>query len=167
MKAILAMANNRCIGKDGKIPWHYSEDLKWFKEFTMDKTIVMGRVTFEELPTLKNRDIVVLTNSICGLDMFSFHSKFSSKCRNLYIRRPYDDGDKLADCFDPEQWPDAIVVGGKRTYELLMPNITEFYVTHINQDYDGDTFMSPFEHFFNRQEVIKQFDFGKIIRYNR
>src|ERR1700761_4624590 len=60
---ILARAENGVIGKDGGIPWHISDDLKRFKALTMDKTIVMGRKTWDSLPKkpLPGRRNIVVT----------------------------------------------------------------------------------------------------------
>ena len=60
---ILAAAENGVIGKDGAIPWHISDDLKRFKALTMDKTIVMGRKTWDSLPRkpLPGRRNIVVT----------------------------------------------------------------------------------------------------------
>ena len=58
MKAIIAMSSNRCIGRDGKLPFYYKEDLKWFKEFTLYNTILIGRTTYEGLPPLKDRKLI-------------------------------------------------------------------------------------------------------------
>jgi len=56
MKAIIAMAQNRVIGKNNGLPWpSIKEDFKWFKEFTMGKTLIVGKNTFDTLPLLKNR----------------------------------------------------------------------------------------------------------------
>jgi dihydrofolate reductase len=60
-----------------------------------------------------------------------------------------------------------IVAGGAKTYVKLLPYITEFYVTHINGNYDGDVFMSSFEHLFADQEVVKEFDGHKVIKYTK
>ncbi|MEM9281065.1 MAG: dihydrofolate reductase, partial [Verrucomicrobiota bacterium] len=62
LKAIVAMASNRVIGKDGDLPWRLSEDLKWFKKLTVGNPIVMGRKTMESLPNgplPKRRNIVI------------------------------------------------------------------------------------------------------------
>ena len=153
MKAILAMAKNRCIGKDGKIPWHYSGDLKWFKEFTLHKSILIGGNTYRSLPMLVNRTIWVLSKTY---------------------------GEAGGCLSAPDEWTmyhytsnvdiipkDVIIAGGKSIYELFLPQITEFYVTHIDKEYEGDTFMFPFEHLFNKQEVIREFEFGKVIKYSK
>ncbi len=64
MKAILAMAKNRCIGIEGKIPWHIPNDFRWFKEFTTGKKLIVGKNTFDTLPMLKNREILVLIKKL-------------------------------------------------------------------------------------------------------
>ena len=62
---IVAMAENRVIGKDGKLPWHFSEDLKRFKRLTMGSTIIMGRKTFESIGSkpLPGRENFVVSRS--------------------------------------------------------------------------------------------------------
>jgi dihydrofolate reductase len=60
-----------------------------------------------------------------------------------------------------------IVAGGAKTYVKLLPYITEFYVTHVNGNYDGDVFMSPFEDLFAHQEVVKEFDGHRVILYTK
>ncbi len=69
--------------------------------------------------------------------------------------------------FYPKDWDRAIVAGGAKTYELLMPYVTELFVTHVRGNYDGDVFMPLFEHLFSNQTVVKEFDGHKVIRYNR
>jgi dihydrofolate reductase len=63
--AIVAMNAARVIGRDGTLPWHYSEDLKRFKRLTTGTTIVMGRNTFESIGSkpLPNRDNRVVTRA--------------------------------------------------------------------------------------------------------
>ncbi len=58
MKAILAMAENRVIGKNGGLPWpSIKEDFKWFREFTMGKKLIVGKNTFDTLPLLKKETL--------------------------------------------------------------------------------------------------------------
>ena len=62
LSIIVAIAENNLIGGDNKLLWHLSEDLKRFKEITMDNTIIMGRKTFESLPgILPGRKHIVIT----------------------------------------------------------------------------------------------------------
>jgi dihydrofolate reductase len=156
MKAILAMAKNRCIGIEGKIPWHIPNDFRWFKEFTTGKKLIVGKNTFDTLPMLKNREILVLTRRVEEL----------SEIPNQYLINNNDlTGKIISDVSDLD--PDIIVAGGAKTYVRLLPYITEFYVTHVNGSYDGDTFMPPFEDLFTNKEVVKEFDGHKVIKYSK
>ena len=156
MKAIMAMSENRCIGKENKIPWYIPNDFKWFKEFTTGKKLIVGKNTFDTLPMLKNREILVLTRKVEEL----------SEITNQYLINKNDlTGKIISDVSDLDS--DIIVAGGAKTYVRLLPYITEFYVTHVNGSYDGDTFMPPFEDLYNNQEVVKEFDLHKVIKYSK
>jgi len=157
MKAIIAMAQNRVIGKNGGLPWpSIPNDFKWFKEFTMGKKLIVGKNTFDTLPMLKNREILVLTRRIEEL----------SEIPNQYLINKNDlTGKIITDVSDLD--PDIIVAGGAKTYVRLLPYITEFYVTHVNGSYEGDTFMPPFEDLFTNKEVVKEFDGHKVIKYTK
>ena len=152
----MAMSENRCIGKENKIPWYIPNDFKWFKEFTTGKKLIVGKNTFDTLPMLKNREILVLTRKVEEL----------SEITNQYLINKNDlTGKIISDVSDLDS--DIIVAGGAKTYVRLLPYITEFYVTHVNGSYDGDTFMSSFEDLFTQQEVVKEFDGHKVVKYNK
>ena len=163
MKAIIAMAQNRVIGKNGTIPWHIPNDFKWFKEFTMGKTLIVGKNTFDTLPLLKNRECLVLTRPVDDIDAY---------ITNQYMVNNNAMTGQMITMEDVESYSQfrkdyLIVAGGAKTYVKLLPYITEFYVTHVNGNYDGDTFMPPFEDLFTHQEVVKEFDRHKVIVYTR
>jgi dihydrofolate reductase len=163
MKAILAMAENRVIGKNGGLPWpSIKEDFKWFKEFTTGKKLIVGKNTFDTLPLLKNREILVLTRRVEELNHIE----------NQYLINNNGLSGKIIDIrdvmiFELKNNPDIIVAGGAKTYVRLLPYITEFYVTHVNGSYDGDTFMPPFEDLFTKFELVKEFDGHKVIKYSK
>jgi len=164
MKAILAMAQNRAIGKNGGLPWpSIKEDFRWFKEFTTGKKLIVGKNTFDTLPMLKNREILVLTRRIEELDAYIQNQYFVNK--NNLSGKLIDTTD--ISLMDLNNDPDVIVAGGAKTYVRLLPYITEFYVTHVNGSYDGDTFMSSFEDLFTNKEVVKEFDGHKVVVYTR
>ena len=163
MKAILAMAQNRVIGKNGKLPWHVPNDFKWFKEFTMGKKLIVGKNTFDTLPLLKNRECIVLTRPVEGIDAY---------ITNQYLVNNNAMTGQMITMEDLESYSEfrkdcLIVAGGAKTYVKLLPYIKEFYVTHINGNYDGDVFMPPFEDLFTQQEVVKEFDGHKVIVYTK
>ena len=151
------MAKNRVIGKDGGLPWpSIKNDFIWFKEFTTGKKLIVGKNTFDTLPMLKNREILVLTRKVEEL----------SEITNQYLINKNDlTGKIISDVSDLDS--DIIVAGGAKTYVRLLPYITEFYVTHVNGSYDGDTFMSSFEDLFTNKEVVKEFDGHKVIKYTK
>ena len=164
MKAIIAMAKNRVIGKNNGLPWpSIKEDFKWFKEFTMGKTLIVGKNTFDTLPLLKNRECMVLTKPVEAIDAY---------ITNQYMVNNNAMTGQMITMEDVESYSQfrkdyLIVAGGAKTYVKLLPYITEFYVTHVNGNYDGDTFMPEFEHLFAHQEVVKEFDGHKVIMYTK
>jgi dihydrofolate reductase len=60
MDAILAVNNGGFIGLDSKLPWRSSADFKHFREMTMGKTCLVGRVTYESMPKLHGRNLIVV-----------------------------------------------------------------------------------------------------------
>jgi len=164
MKSIIAMAQNRVIGKNGGLPWpNIKEDLKHFKEFTMGKTLIVGKNTFDTLPLLKNRECLVLTKPVDDIDAY---------ITNQYMVNNNAMTGQMITMEDVESYSRfrkdyLIVAGGAKTYVKLLPYITEFYVTHVNGNYDGDTFMPPFEDLFTQQEVVKEFDGHKVVKYSK
>lgn len=167
MKAIAAMAENRAIGKNGGLPWpSIKEDFKWFKEFTMGKTLVVGRKTYDTLPPLKGRQIVVITRDFLTLvEECILHPK----CEKMYTRSYKQMVENITGTSEPgdETFKNAIIAGGAKTYELFLPHITEFYVTHVKGSYDADTYMPAFEHLFTKQETLKEFDGHRIVKYSK
>lgn len=160
------MAQNRAIGKNGGLPWpSIKEDFKWFKEFTMNKTLIVGRTTFNTLPKLKDRECYVVTKN-SPMSTVGFYTTTTNS--NGYVGKEihinYLDGVIKLNEPESNNW---IVAGGAKTYELFMPYITEFYVTHVNGEYEADTFMSSFEGLFDHQEVVKEFDGHKVIKYSK
>jgi dihydrofolate reductase len=164
MKAIVAMAKNRVIGKNGGLPWpSIKEDFKHFKEFTTGKTLIVGKNTFDTLPLLKNRECLVLTKPVEAIDAY---------ITNQYLVNNNAMTGQMITMEDVESYSQfrkdyLIVAGGAKTYVKLLPYITEFYVTHVNGTYDGDVFMPPFEDLFTNQELVKEFDEHKVVKYSK
>jgi dihydrofolate reductase len=148
---IIAMAKNRVIGKDNKLPWYYKEDLKFFKEKTTGGQVIMGRKTYEGMgvPHLKNRLIWVLMkeNTYGWLQLLSPRESPMA---------PYGEPlvNILTSIYDLPNG-DYFVAGGLSVYQHIMPHISEFFVTYINKDYEGDTVMPEFEKSFPNSETIK------------
>lgn len=149
MKAIAAMSLNRVIGDKGKIPWHLPEDLKWFKQFTLNQTIVVGRKTFEDLPPLANRKILILSRNA-----EFFERKDVLKNTTYKVIREADEIPK-----------GAIIAGGAQIYQELLPYCSELFLTQVKAHMKGDTAMPPFEHFFRNQETLLDERLFSITRF--
>ncbi|MGE6568075.1 type 3 dihydrofolate reductase [Shewanella vesiculosa] len=120
---IAAMANNRVIGKDNKMPWHLPEDLRHFKAMTLSKPVVMGRKTFESIgrPLPGRHNIVISRNSQLSID-------------GVTCVQSFDDAVAAAgDC------DEIVVIGGGQLYQQLLPKADILYLTLIDLDVDGDT----------------------------
>ncbi|MGM0545726.1 MAG: dihydrofolate reductase [Bacteroidota bacterium] len=127
LAAIVAHDPNLVIGKDGDLPWHYSEDLKYFKRITMGKPLIMGRVVFEELgkKPLPGRENIVLSRS----RTYDHVPTFSSF------------GDALEHVKDEEL---VFLIGGGKIYEQFLNRCDKLYVTEIHEEYEGDTYFPEY-----------------------
>jgi dihydrofolate reductase len=132
---IAALNRKRVIGKDGKVPWHIPEDLKRLKRLTMGHTLLMGRRTYESLRTpLPNRRHVVLTSrALPGVE--------------TYANIP----DALNALKDQEK---VFIFGGGEIFSAMLEQADEWYLTHVENDTDGDTFFPPYEHLVGTKYVI-------------
>lgn len=135
MKALVAISKNGMIGNQNRLPWHIPEDLKFFKQATIGHIVIMGRNTFESLPSygLKDRISVVLTSRP--------FTRIASK--NEVIFTTIENLDETLKTLQL-QYPTktVFVIGGKSIYELFENKIEEFIVTHIHKDVTGDVSMN-------------------------
>jgi dihydrofolate reductase len=125
---IVAVDRNLAIGKDGKLPWHYSADMKFFKETTIGNTVVMGRRTWLTLKgPLKDRTNIVLSRD----------AEIRSNDSIIVMR----DVDSVIGLWK-KQDAHLFVIGGAKVYEAFMPHIQRWVVTEVPLSVEGaDTFM--------------------------
>jgi len=154
MKAIAAMDPNRVIGYKNSIPWKCPEDLKWFKETTLNQILIMGRKTFESLNVpFSNRLTYVLTN-----DLYKLLIKPALLFKYITLN-------DLKKEIDIKNSNNVWVCGGSEVYKQLIPYCNEIYITHIIDEYYGDSYMPPFENLFPNQTIIKEYKHFWIVRY--
>jgi dihydrofolate reductase len=138
-KAIVAMDKNRVIGNNGTIPWHISDDLKYFSHMTSGHTVLMGRKTYDSLPEkyrpLPGRLNVVLSRSE-DLKYPSEVSVFASV--PLFFDQILNSGIDLP---SNEVW----IIGGAEIYRQFIPLCSEIHLTRVKGDYEGDTILDNFE----------------------
>ena len=136
MKAIVAMAANRVIGKSGTIPWHLPEDFKFFKATTLGHAIVMGRKTYESIgKPLPGRENIVLSRTMPESPGITV------------VRSPEE-------LREPTDGRDLFVIGGEEIYRLLLPRVQEIYVTKVPLTIEGDTRFPEFETAFDQGELV-------------
>ena len=121
---IAAMAKNHVIGVDNRLPWHLPDDLKHFKQLTLNKAIIMGRKTWESLPgLLPNRRHIVIT-------------------RNPdYVVQGAETVSSLEQAIElvaPDQ--PAFIVGGGNVYQQAIQLADKMYLTIVDSEVEGDAF---------------------------
>jgi len=129
ISAILAASENNIIGAENDMPWRIPNDLKWFKQNTLNKPMIMGRKTFQSLPgLLPKRTSIILTRDP------------SFTAEGAIVAHDVDTALALAteDC-DLRRADEIMVVGGGEIYRLFYPKIDRFYLTRVHTEIEGDT----------------------------
>ena len=148
MIAVAAMATNRVIGADGKIPWHLPEDLRWFKELTMGGTLLMGRVTYDSIgKPLPGRATIVMSRKeglvIPGVEV---------------IR-------DLSGLQNARTQGEIFVVGGSEIYRIALPYCRDLYLTEVKNDVTGDRKFPMFEELFRFSSLLRETPEMRIVHY--
>jgi len=145
--AIAAMSLNRVIGNANQLPWHLPDDLKWVMQQTRGAAIAMGRKTYTSMGRpLPHRLNIVLSRDpqpIAGCTVLP-------------------STDALRDYACPTRlW----IFGGATLYQQTLGEVEDFYLTVVNQQVIGDTFMPPFEHAFQPPVEIRTTPEFRILHY--
>ncbi len=135
LSIIVAMAENRVIGRDNGLPWRLPSDLQHFKRVTMGKPIVMGRKTFESIGRpLPGRDNIVVTR---GTEIAS---------DQVHVAYSLDEAVGLAEDFAFDRGVDEIfIVGGGQIYEETIGRADRLYVTEVAGRPQGDAVFPPID----------------------
>jgi dihydrofolate reductase len=142
---IAAIAENRVIGQDGKIPWHFKSDMHHFRVTTMWHTAIMGRKTFQSLKKpLRGRDNIVLTRNPGLLQDWVEHPNVHT-ARNRGEALLLAGRLEAAKNHDPPRTPTAFVIGGAEIYAEFMQFTTNMSITEIKGEYEGDTFFPEYD----------------------
>lgn len=149
MIAIAAMSLNRVIGIENRIPWHLSDDLKFFKRVTLGNIVLMGRKTYESIGRpLPGRE-------------------------NWIVSRggPVGDLRTFADLADiPRTSPDGreiFLIGGAQLYAALLPECAALYLTLVKRTIEGDAYFPSFESSFSKYSIESSGEEYEIRKYVR
>jgi len=150
------MDKNRLIGRGGGLPWpSIKQDFDWFKTFTHNQYLVVGSTTYRTLPSLPGRKLLVLTDNFTDRWFNPFND--TSMCTLSYV-----------DILKIAEKRDVIIIGGAKTYEVFMDAIDEFYITHVNGEYEGDTYMPESSKSLTKSTPFIEFDGGHTVyKYSR
>lgn len=135
LSLIVAVAENSVIGKDGDLPWKISSDLKYFKEKTMSKPIIMGRKTFQSIGNpLPGRVNIVITRDVSFAEegVITAHS----------LEMALEVGKSLAEAKGMDE---VMVIGGAEIYKLTLPQADRLYLTRVHGEVAGDTYFPPLD----------------------
>ena len=149
---IAAASANNVIGFDNKLIWNIPKDLKRFKELTQGHSVIMGRKTFESLPSpLPNRRNIVVTRnkdySLEGIEVFSSIEDAIDVCR---------------DDLQP------FIIGGGEIYSQTINLVDKIELTRVYKDYQGDAFFPeiPQDKFELASELVNYLDDDSHTKYS-
>lgn len=130
---IWAMDKNWLVGKDNKLPWHFKEDLLYYKEKTAGQIVLMGDKSYYSLKSyykekplpygkiyVASLDNLVLDDAVVVNDVISFLNNFPK---------------------EEVLW----VVGGATIYRFALPYADKLYITHVDGEYEGDAYFPKFD----------------------
>jgi dihydrofolate reductase len=125
LQLIAAVAANGVIGRGGQLPWHLPDDLRHFKQLTLNHTVIMGRRTFESIgrPLPQRRSIVV--------------SRSLSRAQ-VEVVRTLDEAIRLGG-------DAAFVIGGAMLYAEALPRANILHLTELDDPVEGDTLFPPLD----------------------
>lgn len=131
---IVAVAQNRVIGRNNQLPWRLPGDLPRFKAITMGKPVIMGRATFDSIgKPLPGRDNIVVSRDtqlkIDGATVVATPQAALEYAQHIAAQK---NGDEV------------IVMGGGQIYSALLPQADRLYLTKVLADVEGDAFFPAF-----------------------
>lgn len=137
---IAAVAENGVMGKDGKLPWHFSEDLKRFRRLTEGHAVVMGRKTYESIVEALGGPLLDRTNVVVT------RQKDYELPEGCILAHSFEDALRKAKAVE---WQEIFVIGGAEVFREAMPWASRLYLTLIRKEYEGDV-LFPDRSAFNK-----------------
>ena len=155
---LVAMAKNRVIGANNDLPWGLPDDLNHFKQYTLNKPIVMGRKTFESIgKPLPQRINIVISRSLSEIEGVNVFSEVED---GIAFANQYNEEHQLED--------EIIIIGGAQIFNETLPMMNRLVLTQVDCVIAGDVFYPEIDmHNFSRKNVSRhlkneknQFDFS-------
>ncbi len=123
---IVAMSNNKAIGKDNDLPWKLSNDLKRFKTLTSGKTVIMGRKCYESIgrPLPNRKNVIITRNTEYSAEGCEIRHDLAEAIKEFNI-----EGEEL------------FIIGGSDIYKESFPIADKLYLTRVLAEVEGDVFL--------------------------
>ena len=125
---LVAVSNNGVIGVDNDLPWNLKADLAHFREYTLNKTIVMGRKTFESI----GRPLPKRTNYVV--------SRTIESIPGAHVFKSLDDAFKSAESNSNEADNELVIIGGGYLFRDTIDTFNKLLITRVDCDIEGDIF---------------------------
>ncbi len=133
IKLIVAYDKNFLIGNGNKLPWNIKEEFNHFRKETLNKTILMGDVTFEGIgKPLPNRKTIILTKK----------QDYEYKHIDVIVETNFK---KIIDKYKKNIKEDIIICGGLTIYKLFLPFVDEMIISEIEGSFEGDVFFPKWD----------------------
>ena len=127
---IAAMADDRAIGIENRLPWKLPADMKWFRRHTLGKPVVMGRKTFE---SFGGRPLPERTNIVITRDR-------NYRAEGAVVVHSIDEAISAAG--DVEE---VMIIGGESFYGQMLPQADRFYITLVHGSFEADAWFPEFD----------------------
>lgn len=130
LSMIVALAENGVIGRENKLPWFLPGDLKYFKEVTMGKPLIMGRKTFDSIgrPLPGRTNIIITRDGSYKPEGTKVVSSLEAALEMAKAALLLEGGDEI------------MVIGGAEIYTQFLPKANRLYLTQLHSPIDGDAF---------------------------
>ena len=138
---IAAMADNRVIGIENRLPWKLPSDMQWFRQHTLGKPIIMGRKTFESFGgrTLPERHNIVITRD-------------PEYCiKNASVVHSVDEAMALVG-----DVAEVMIIGGESFYAQMLPQADRLYLTYVHAEIAGDAWFPEID--FSQWQEVERHD---------
>jgi dihydrofolate reductase len=132
---VVAMDEHGLIGREDRLPWRLPDDMRWFREVTMGKPVIMGRKTYETIPArfrpLVGRHNIVVTRNR------EYQAEGATVVHSIE--------EALAAAGDVGDVEEIIIGGGAELYAASLATADRLYMTLVEGSFTGDAYFPPFE----------------------
>lgn len=144
LSLIAAIGRNNELGLNNRLIWKTQEDLKFYRNYTLNQNIIMGRKTFESMPigALQKRNVYVLSSK--PIDSYCDVNCYNNIKDMLHLIKNTE--------------KNFIVVGGAQIYKAFLPYVDTMYLTEIYEDAEADTFFPKIDFYDWNIETIFEHD---------